>query len=132
MKEIKRLRPGTDPTAYKHYTRTALNAAIELLEPCKTHGRAHLVNIIGNSLSEAHNEMTLICAGAKKRPQDEDERVTLSIKAAVAGLLTTAALRCMSDPNTQWDDHTLFYYQLRNHVEQISEHGLKASLIVRL
>lgn len=129
MKEIRRLRPGTDNALYADYQKTVRQTALELLEPCKGHGRAHLASMIGRFVFEQHNEMTEICGGIKKGPMTADERVEFSIKTAAAGLLVGAIIKMVEDPNTQWDSDTLFYYQLRNHFESLQAHASAAMVI---
>lgn len=119
MKEIRRLRPGTAPEYYKEFQREVHATAFQLLQPCKDCGREHLANIIGRFVVEQHNALTLIAAGINERPKSGDEQKEFSTNAAVAGVLISAIIKMVEDPNTQWDDATLFYYQLKNHFENI-------------
>ena len=131
MKEFMRLRPGTNEAMFRKYKKLIQDTAIELLEPCKGHGRSDLASLIGRFHFEQHNEMTLICAGVKERPATKDEQMNLSIKIAVAGLLIGAVVKLMEDPNTQWNYDTLIYYQLINHFENLESENNEA-LMVRL
>lgn len=119
MREFRRLRPGTAPEAYREFQNEIHAAAFNLLQPCKDCGREHLANIIGKFVADQHNELTLIAAGVKGRPERGDEQKDFSTKIAVAGLLISALIKMVQDPNTQWDDTTMFYYQLKNHFENI-------------
>ena len=129
MKEIRRLRPGTDNPLYVEYQKNVHKTVLELLEPCREGGRKHLAGLIGHFVFECHNEMTEICGGIKKAPTTEDEQIDFSLKVAAAGLLVGAIVKMVEDPNTQWDDDTLFYYQLRNHLENLQAQSTAAMVI---
>lgn len=131
MKEVRRLRPGTDNKLFLAYKELVLEAALEIIEPCKGHGRSHIAAMIGQYTAEQHNRMTEVCAGIKETPQTPDDQHDFSIRTAVAGLLLGAIVKVVEDPNTQWDHGTLFYYQLRNHLENL-ESCTGAALVIRL
>lgn len=131
MREVRRLRPGTDAAFFAEYKKIILETAIDLLKPCKDCGRGHLAALIGNFVCETHNEMTKVCAGINQRPKTSDEQTEISTKIAATGLLMAAAIKLIEDPNTQWDDSTMFYCQLRNHLENMHA-SAEAAMIIRL
>jgi len=130
MKEFRRLRPGNDHKQWQVYQKAVHARALEILEPCKDHGREHLAGLIGRFTYEQHNDMTLICAGMKEQPKTRDEQWKFSVEIAAAGLLFGALIKLFEDQNTQWDDDTMIYYQLVNHFENLTTKT--AGLAVRL
>ncbi len=112
--------------AYKQYLEQVREVAMRHLAPCKNCGASHLASIVGRTFTVTHNEMTLICAGVNEPPTSREKRAKLSTDAAVTALLVNALIKCAADPNTQWDDATLFYAQLVNHFENLLAGQLKA------
>lgn len=130
MKEFLRLRPGTDNKAFLECKKLAFEVALEVIAPCKYNGRTHIATMIGQYTFKQHNRMTEICAGIRKTPETQEEIRRFSIEVASAGLLFGALVKLVEDPNTQWDDATVFYYQLRNHLENLQACS-DAALVVR-
>jgi len=131
MREIRRLRPGTDNKQFLEFEKSVRKSAFALLEPHKKCGRSHLAPVIGSFFFEHHNEMTKVCAGIKKMPAMGTEQVSFSIDSAVAVLLVGAMVKMVENPNTQWDDTTMFYYQLQNHLENLQT-NVEAALVIEL